>query len=190
MNKTAIMACAGLLMLGACSHKTMGDQTIQPSTAPGMVLGTPAAMLPKATLFKMSGNYADRVAVGYSNGQLTYYPAPTDISAASAPLEIGNGWWLNRQGLGQTSLHGGADVPEAEKAYFSCLPWMEIPAMSSERSLDPDDAIPRIMWGKYVTRDGRLELCVSADVNHRLIDGYHIGLFYQELQHAISSLPG
>lgn len=152
MNKTAILACAGLLMLGACSHKTTGDQTIQPSTAPGMVLGTPAAMLPKATLFKMSGNYADKVAVGYSNGQLTYYPAPTDISAASAPLEIGNGWWLNRQGLGQNAVFTNwtfaeyaalKKTPSVEEIISNIIPgsrvteMMKLPIGMSEALADP-----------------------------------------------------
>lgn len=53
---------------------------------------------------------------------------------------------------------------------------MEITSLSSERIIDADDAIPRIAWGKYVERDGKLQLCVSVDVNHRLIDGYYIGL--------------
>lgn len=89
----------------------------------------------------------------------------------------------------QTNFIGGENIPEQQKIYFSCLPWMEITSLSSERMLDPDDAIPRIAWGKYVKRNESLQLCVSVDVNHRLIDGYHIGRFYQELQKAISSLP-
>ena len=66
---------------------------------------------------------------------------------------------------------------------------MEITSLSSERVIDADDAVPRIAWGKYVERDGKLQLCVSVDVNHRLIDGYYIGRFYQELQNRINSLP-
>lgn len=72
------------------------------------------------------------------------------------------------------TFKGGEKVPEKEQIYFSCLPWMEITSLSSERVIDADDAVPRIAWGKYVRRDGRLQLCVSVDVNHRLIDGYYI----------------
>lgn len=89
----------------------------------------------------------------------------------------------------QTSFKGGENVPDNGQIYFSCLPWMEITSLSSERVIDADDAVPRIAWGKYVERDGKLQLCVSVDVNHRLIDGYYIGRFYQELQNRINSLP-
>ncbi len=62
-------------------------------------------MLPKKTAFKMSGDYADHVAVTLDGaGNLTYYPAPGDITAASAPVKMGDGWWLNRQGLGPGSV--------------------------------------------------------------------------------------
>ena len=89
----------------------------------------------------------------------------------------------------QSSFKGGENVPEWEQIYFSCLPWMEISSLSSERVIDADDAVPRIAWGRYVERDGRLQLCVSVDVNHRFIDGYYIGRFYQELQKSIDGLP-
>lgn len=89
----------------------------------------------------------------------------------------------------QNSFKGGENVPDNGQIYFSCLPWMEITSLSSERMIDADDAVPRIAWGKYVERDGKLQLCVSVDVNHRIIDGYYIGRFYQELQERINNLP-
>ena len=53
---------------------------------------------------------------------------------------------------------------------------------------DPDDAIPRINWGKYVLRDGRWMLNVTLTANHRFIDGYHVGLFFEQLQQEIDRL--
>ena len=47
---------------------------------------------------------------------------------------------------------------------------------------------PRICWGKYVPADGRETLGMSVEVNHRFIDGYHLGQFYQKLQRAINTL--
>lgn len=65
----------------------------------------PLAMVLKASVFKMSGDYADKVAVTLGNdGNLVYYPATTDVSESSAPTQIGEGWWLNRQGLGPNSV--------------------------------------------------------------------------------------
>lgn len=61
--------------------------------------------MPSATAFRMSGDYASNVAVTFGpDGELAYYPAPTDITAQSAPVAIGEGWWLNRQGLSANSV--------------------------------------------------------------------------------------
>lgn len=72
--------------------------------------------------------------------------------------------------------------------YFSCVPWFDLTAATNERDFDRDDNIPRICWGKYVPADGRETLGMSVEVNHRFIDGYHLGQFYQKLQRAINVL--
>lgn len=72
--------------------------------------------------------------------------------------------------------------------YISCLPWVDLTGCTNERDLDPDDTIPRITWGKFVSDGERKTLGMSVEVNHRLVDGIHIGLFYQYLQKAIDQL--
>ena len=72
--------------------------------------------------------------------------------------------------------------------FLSCLPWLDLTALTNERDLDPDDAIPRIAWGKYVEENGRLMLGLSVEVNHRFIDGLHIGQFARELESMIAEL--
>lgn len=72
--------------------------------------------------------------------------------------------------------------------YFSCLPWMDVTGLTNERNLDPDDAIPRIAWGKYIDVNGRKQLHLSLEINHRLIDGVHLGRFNEELCRLIEAL--
>lgn len=72
--------------------------------------------------------------------------------------------------------------------YFSCVPWMDITALTNERNLDVDDAVPRIAWGKFVEENGRKTLGLSIEVNHRFIDGLHIGRFAQELERLIGEM--
>lgn len=72
--------------------------------------------------------------------------------------------------------------------YFSCLPWVELTALTNERGAGRDDAVPRIAWGRYVPQGDRLRLGISVEVNHRLIDGLHIGRFAQALEQAIAAL--
>ena len=72
--------------------------------------------------------------------------------------------------------------------YFSCLPWVELTALTNERDFDRDDTVPRIAWGRYVEQNGRLKLGLSLEVNHRFIDGLHIGQFVRALEEMIAAL--
>ena len=115
MKKLIYMAAAGA-MLASCSPKSGQTTTTTTTTTPTTTATTapqpqplpgdaPLAMIPKATAFRMSGDYSRNVAVTLGpDGNLLYYPAPTDLTAGSAPVEIGDGWWLNRQGLGPGSV--------------------------------------------------------------------------------------
>lgn len=72
--------------------------------------------------------------------------------------------------------------------YISCTPWFDLTGCTNERDFDRDDNIPRITWGKYVPDNGRETLGMSLEVNHRFVDGCHLGQFYQHLQNAIDAL--
>lgn len=73
--------------------------------------------------------------------------------------------------------------------YISCLPWFDLTCCTNERQVDIDDAIPRITWGKYIRQEnGRETLGLSIEVNHRLVDGVHLGRFYESLQNKINEL--
>lgn len=72
--------------------------------------------------------------------------------------------------------------------FISCLPWVDITALTNERLFDFDDCVPRVTWGKYVERDGRTELGLALEVNHRVIDGVHIGQFARRLEELIDAL--
>ena len=53
---------------------------------------------------------------------------------------------------------------------------------------DPDDCIPRVGWGKYQMQNGRLILPICLEVNHKTVDGLHIGRLYEYLQNTIDNL--
>ena len=72
--------------------------------------------------------------------------------------------------------------------YLTCLPWVDLTALTNERGDDRDDAIPRIAWGKFVEEDGRLMLGLSVEVNHRFVDGADIGAFAKRLEEKIAEL--
>lgn len=79
--------------------------------------------------------------------------------------------------------------PEDEAwIYFSCLPWIDVTCITNERDFHRDDTVPRISWGRYTDRGGRKTLNLSLEVNHRTIDGFHIGQFERRLREKIALL--
>lgn len=75
-----------------------------------------------------------------------------------------------------------------EQIFFTCLPWFPVTALTNEKDLNPEDSVPRVSWGKYQEREGRLELLISLELNHRLVDGVHVGKFYEALNGLIGAL--
>lgn len=76
--------------------------------------------------------------------------------------------------------------------YYSSLPWIELTALTNERDFRApgalDDNIPRIAWGRYTEENGRKKIHISMEVNHRFIDGIHIGQFAKGLGRVIREL--
>ena len=72
--------------------------------------------------------------------------------------------------------------------YFTCLPWIELTALTIERDFCADDSVPRIAWGKYREENGRKTLQMSMELNHRFVDGVHVGKFYEALCRRIENL--
>lgn len=72
--------------------------------------------------------------------------------------------------------------------YFTCLPWVELTGLTNERAFDPDDAVPRIAWGKYAQEGDRKVLHISLELNHRFVDGLHVGRFHEALTKLIEAL--
>lgn len=76
--------------------------------------------------------------------------------------------------------------------YFSCIPWVDMTAMTNVHELASeqarDESIPHISWGKYIKHDDQFELGISIEVNHRLIDGLHVGQFAEALTRFIDNL--
>ncbi len=63
------------------------------------------SMMPKGQVYRMSGDYARNVAITLAaDGTVQSYPAPTDITPSSAPVELDGGWWLDRRGVTDRSV--------------------------------------------------------------------------------------
>ena len=72
--------------------------------------------------------------------------------------------------------------------FYSALPWISFTAVDHTVNLKGDDAIPRVSWGKYYKRDNQMLLPYNIQVNHMFVDGYHLGVFKQQLEEKIGTL--
>ncbi|MHC5227532.1 CatA-like O-acetyltransferase [Enterococcus sp. LJL99] len=88
----------------------------------------------------------------------------------------------------QTVYFCKTNFPQDTMIQFSCLPWFSFTNLGNELSLDRDDSIPKVTWGKFEQKDDRLWLPYSVQVNHRLVDGYHLGQLINQLQSYLDEL--
>ena len=72
--------------------------------------------------------------------------------------------------------------------YFSCTPWFDFTTLTNEHNFNKDDTIPRLAWGKYYEENERLWVHMSIEVNHRTIDGFHIGKLKDAIDREINEL--
>jgi chloramphenicol O-acetyltransferase type A len=73
-----------------------------------------------------------------------------------------------------------------EWIFLSCLPWMNFTALTNPHG-GPDDCIPRISWGKLDSQGSNKTLSVSVQVHHALVDGIHVGKFFEALAESIAT---
>ena len=84
-------------------------------------------------------------------------------------------------------MHGKDEV---EILYMSCIPWIRYTHFIRTIENGGKDNIPRISWGKYGTdRDGRMTMPFSVQVHHALMDGYHVGMYFEKLEAYLANIP-
>lgn len=72
-----------------------------------------------------------------------------------------------------------------EWIFLSCLPWTSFTAMTNPHG-GPTDCIPRVTWGRVNGYDSDWVVPVSIQVHHALVDGIHVGKFYNHLSENIA----
>ena len=69
-----------------------------------------------------------------------------------------------------------------DMVYYSIIPWVSFTSFQHARKTGNEDFIPRIVFGKTKQNEGKLMLPVSVEVNHCLVDGLHVGHFFEVYQ--------
>jgi len=71
--------------------------------------------------------------------------------------------------------------------YCSALPWLNFTGHKEPKGSE-SDSITRLAFGKFIEKENTLKMPVSITVNHALIDGYHVGLFFENYQKALDTI--
>jgi len=66
--------------------------------------------------------------------------------------------------------------------YHSVIPWVSFTSISHARHSRLRNGIPKVTFGKYRDVAGRTLMPVSVEVNHALMDGLHVGRFFERFQ--------
>lgn len=66
--------------------------------------------------------------------------------------------------------------------HFSALPWINFTSISHSRSFTFPDSCPKFSFGKMTTENDKKLMSMSVHVHHGLVDGYHLGLFFEEFE--------
>ena len=66
--------------------------------------------------------------------------------------------------------------------YITALPWVSFTSFAHPMQLHPADSVPRFAWGKLFTEGMLLKMPLSVQGHHALMDGIHMGRFYEKAQ--------
>jgi chloramphenicol O-acetyltransferase type A len=72
--------------------------------------------------------------------------------------------------------------------YYSVIPWISFTSFKNATRLDDSQTIPRIVFGKLFTEAGKMKLPHSVEVHHAVMDGIHVGKYFNLLQKKIDNL--
>jgi Chloramphenicol O-acetyltransferase len=66
--------------------------------------------------------------------------------------------------------------------YITSIPWISFTNITHPIQMNPVDSIPRISWGKFFEEGGKIKLPLSVQAHHALVDGIHVGRFFNTMQ--------
>jgi chloramphenicol O-acetyltransferase type A len=70
--------------------------------------------------------------------------------------------------------------------YHTTLPWISFTSFAHARNKNRGESIPRFVFGKFTQEKERLMMPISVEVHHALMDGLHVGRFFNQLEEALA----
>ena len=121
--------------------------------------------------------------VGVEGGLFNFATVPMTDSRVDFADAVANASAKQRHNEVLEPFEGVRD----DVVYLSCLPWIHFRSMTHPVHTDRPDSVPRIAWGRYRLDGGVATLPVNIQVHHALVDGSHLGAFFEGVQASLSS---
>lgn len=108
------------------------------------------------------------------------------VPFAPDPDAFGRGLAAEMEAVRQSSgLRLNENAMRLDVVHFSALPWVSFTGLTHARAFAHPDSIPKISVGRYRAQGAQLLMPVAVNAHHGLADGYHVGLFFEELQRVL-----
>jgi chloramphenicol O-acetyltransferase type A len=66
--------------------------------------------------------------------------------------------------------------------FMTAIPWVSFTSFTHPMHLHPADSVPRFAWGRFFPDGGSLKMPLDVQGHHALMDGLHMGRFFEEVQ--------
>lgn len=115
---------------------------------------------------------------------------------------FGFGWFMYEADLATFCVKGEAAIAELKQRkklvdkpieeddvlHYSVIPWVSFTSFQHARKFRKGDSIPKLVFGKYYDENGRTKMPLSVEVHHALMDGWHVGQYFQEFQRLLDEV--
>jgi len=72
--------------------------------------------------------------------------------------------------------------------YYSVIPWVSFTSFKHATRIDKTQTVPRIVFGKIFDDGSVKKMPVSVEANHAIMDGLHVGKYFNMFQETIALL--
>lgn len=70
--------------------------------------------------------------------------------------------------------------------HCSAIPWAHFTSHKEPVSGDKNASVPQLAFGKVKEEQGKKLMPVAININHALVDGYHVGQFFEKFQNELN----
>ncbi|MCM1005645.1 MAG: hypothetical protein NC402_05035 [Prevotella sp.] len=168
-SKTIYMAAASAMLAAAVGCSSTRQQTVetgQSKLTQIPVIGSSVNVIPKAIVYQTTGDNAmDLVPITLSadGKSVVSYPAPSDLNEGQTPINLGDGWWLDRRGIGPNTV-------------FTTYTYEQYAAMKQAPS--PKELLEHIDKNVRISRMVQLPITINeADSDPAVVRAYTEGGF-------------